>query len=68
MRKQILSVTLDPQIIEAIERIAHTTNLTKSAVARNVLDLVVFFPPEAFHRKSQLPEILGFHKEVKNAD
>ena len=66
MRKQIFSLTLEPETIEVIERVARENGTTKSAVARNLLELIAFFPPAAFHKKSQLPEMLGLQKEVNN--
>lgn len=68
MRKQIFSMTLEPKIIEVIERIAWENNTTKSAVARDLMNLVVYLPSEAFGKKSLLLEIFGFDKEGKNAE
>ena len=66
MRKQIFSLTLEPETIEVIERVARENGITKSAVARNLLELIAFLPPAAFRKKSQLPGMLNLNKGVNN--
>ena len=69
MRKQIFSLTLDPEIIERIGKVAHANNITKSAAAGMILEVIRYIPIDKFRKTSPITDFLGISKkEADHAD
>jgi hypothetical protein len=66
MDKKLISLWLDSETFELIEKAARLSGSNRSCVARKLLQMIPHVPPEIFKEKSPLPDFFGITPGGKN--